>query len=372
MADNDIFFAEQSEQSSIKAKIVTSYFTAWSRVMKNNWPGYLGYIDLFCGPGEYSDHTPSAPVQIVKNVLSDANLVKRMLFVFNDKDKESIDHLKSTIESIDQDRLLNDNIQYLNEAVASGFDDRIHIPDSVPVLSFIDPFGYKGLTLDLIHKLIASNGSDCIFFFNYNRINMALSNTKFDDHLKKLFGDKRTDELKAKLASLSAIEREPIVLDGLVEALRDGNNNYVLPFKFYGKEQTRTSHFIIFVTKHPTACKIMKQIMYTNSAKDADGVATFSFEDSKNFGFSQQLSMFDNKLKDLESMLVSKYCGRRMLVSRICEDVQCDFTNFYVEQNVKAALVNLENAGKLEVDGRKVKMRAGKICMPNTATVVFK
>ena len=37
-------------------------------------------------------------------------------------------------------------------------------------------------------------------FFNYNRINMALSsNTKFDEHLRSLFGEARTAKLKHEL-----------------------------------------------------------------------------------------------------------------------------------------------------------------------------
>lgn len=371
MPENEVFFAEQSEQSSVKAKIVVDYFTAWSRVVKKHWPGDLGYIDLFCGPGEYRDHTPSAPVQIIRNVLSDEGLSKRMLFAFNDKDENNIRHLRQVVNEIDKNHQLSGRIQFLNETVESGFDNRINISNNIPVLSFVDPFGYKGLTLNLISKLIANNGSDCIFFFNYNRINMALSNTLFDDHLRKLFGDKRTDELKTRLAPLSTKDREPVVLSGLVEALHDGKNNYVLPFKFYGTEQSRTSHFIIFVTKHPTACRIMKQIMYTNSAKDADGVATFSLEDQKNFGMMKQLSMFDNKLQDLSKGLYEKYKGKKVLVGDICKDIQCDFTNFYVEQNVKDALVILENERKLEVFERKIKIRAGKVCMPNTAYVLF-
>ena len=371
MPDNQVFFAEQSEQSAVKAKIVVDYFTAWSRVVKKHWPGNLGYIDLFSGPGEYDDHTPSAPVQILNKVLADDSLSRRMLFAFNDKDEKNIIHLKKVVEELDKNQSLKNRIQFLNETVESGFESRINIANSIPVLSFVDPFGYKGLTLGLIRKLIANNGSDCIFFFNYNRINMALSNTLFDDHLRKLFGDKRTDELKKKLEPLTAKQREPVVLGGIVEALRDGRNNYVLPFKFYGTEQTRTSHFILFVTKHPTACRIMKQIMYTNSAKDADGVATFSLEDQKNFGSMQQLSMFDNKLQDLSNSLYKKHRGEKVLVADICSDIQCDFTNFFVEQNVKDALVILESEGKLEVFGRKIKTRSGKVCMPNTAIVQF-
>lgn len=34
MPDNEVFFSEQSEQSEIKVKIVSSYFSAWLGVVK--------------------------------------------------------------------------------------------------------------------------------------------------------------------------------------------------------------------------------------------------------------------------------------------------------------------------------------------------
>lgn len=79
---------------------------------------------------------------------------------------------------------------------------------------------------------------------------MALSsNTKFDDHLAGIFGTERTSLLKAQLAPLSPTQREPVVIDALIDALLEDKSNYVLPFKFYSTEMLRTSHFIVFVTK---------------------------------------------------------------------------------------------------------------------------
>ena len=374
MTSNEEFFQEQSEQSAVKAKIVSSYFSAWSRVMKNNWPGLLAYVDLFCGPGKYSNNAISAPVKIIGDTLSDPALSRRMRFIFNDMDPNNISSLKSTIEDLDIRGLLKNSIQYCNETIAQGFEQRIKIASSIPVLSFVDPFGYKGLTLGLINKLIANNGSDCIFFFNYNRINMALSNTKFDEHLVGLFGEQEMHQLKQRLFSLSAEEREPIILRGLTTALMQGKSNYVLPFKFFGAEQSRTSHFIVFVTKHPTACKIMKTIMYQNSAKDDDGVALFRLEDRRNFASKAiQLSLLEERpIITLKESLANNYSGQETVVSTICNFYDTDFSNYYVSENVKDALRMLESEGRLQViAGRKIPMRNGKICMPDKAIIRF-
>ena len=372
MPNNEVFFADQSEQSFVKARIVASYFSVWARIIQK-WNTPMAYIDLYCGPGKYGDNNLAAPLLIIKHTLDTPSLLKRMHFLFNDEDAANIDALKNTIAQIDTDGKLMKCLKYHSETVEDGFHSRLSIPSNMPVLSFVDPFGYKGLTMDLINKLISNKGSDCIFFFNYNRINMALSsNTKFDEHLKNLFGDERTLRLKEQLAYLSAKQRKPIVLNALVEALCENKSNYVLPFKFYSTEMLRTSHFIIFVTKHPTACKIMKQIMYSNSAKDADGVATFSFEDSRNFGnVCEQISFFNRPIKALEEIL-NGYNGKTVQVGQLCEMIECDFSNHFVAKNVKDVLRKLENEGKLcVVSGRKQQFRNGKLNMPDTAVVQF-
>lgn len=374
MPENSEFFVDQSEQSAVKAHIVSSYFSAWSRVIQK-WNAPMAYIDLFCGPGKYEDDKLSAPLLIIQNTLSNPMLLNKMHFIFNDKDPHNTTTLSQSILEIDTQKRLKRKVRFYNETVGQNFFKQLNIPSNMPVLSFVDPFGYKGLTMDLINKLVHNSGSDCIFFFNYNRINMALSsNTKFDDHLKSLFGDKRTIDLKLKLENMPPQQREPIVLNALIEALKENESNYVLPFKFYSTGKLRTSHFIIFVTKHKLACQIMKQIMYSNSAKDADGVATFSFKDSHNFSENfEQLSMFNRPIQALKEDIVTKYSGKRVCVEEICNSVDYDFTSHFIARNVKDVLGRLELEGKIEViDGRKQKMRNGKPTMPNKALIQFK
>lgn len=374
MPSNSVFFTDQTEQSATKAKIVSSYFSAWARIIQK-WNVPMGYIDLFCGPGKYGDNSLSAPLLIMQSTLQSPNLMQNMSFIFNDNDVNNTRALKQSIDLMDKERKLSGRVKFYNETVERGFHNRLHIPNSMPVLSFVDPFGYKGLTMNLIDYLISNPGSDCIFFFNYNRINMALSsNTKFDDHLQRLFGEGRTVSLKKRLKTLPPDQREPIVLNSLIEALREKKSNYILPFKFYSAEMVRTSHFIVFVTKHPIACRIMKQIMYSNSAKDSDGVATFSFKDSRNFGNKlEQLSLFDRPIQALRDDIVEKYCGKTVAVCKICDDVECDFTSHFISKNVKDVLRTLEEEQKIEViSGRKQKKRNGVLNMPDKALIRFK
>ena len=369
MPMNPQFFSEQSEQSRIKAHIVASYFSAWAGVIQK-WDSNMGYIDLFCGPGKYGDNNPSAPLLIIDKVLSSTVLTRKMLLLFNDQDPNNIATLRREIDMLDSEGLLKEKIAYYNKTIDRDTYRQLSI-SRLPVLSFVDPFGYKGLTLQLIDKLISNNGSDCIFFFNYNRVNMALNNHLFDDHLMGIFGEQRTYEIKKQLTGLAPAQREPIILDALTEALKENKSNYVLPFKFYSTEMLRTSHYIIFVTKHPIACKIMKQIMYANSAKDADGIADFSYKDSHNFSSkAEQLTIWGTPMDGLIRAIYSMGQGTTICVGDLCNRYDTDFTTHYVGKNVKDALKRMELAGQIEVmDGRKYKYRLGELTMPEKAII---
>ncbi len=72
---SDGFFQEQREQSLIKARIVTSCFSTWAKVIlatqKKN-PQHsqkMAYIDLFAGPGRYDDQSISTPLMVLKQSL---------------------------------------------------------------------------------------------------------------------------------------------------------------------------------------------------------------------------------------------------------------------------------------------------------------
>ena len=100
MPSNSAFFEVQTEQSAVKAHIVSSYFSAWSRVIQK-WDGPMAYFDLFCGPGKYENSNPSAPLLIIQSTLANPLLCNKMFFVFNDNDPSNISKLKQSISEID-------------------------------------------------------------------------------------------------------------------------------------------------------------------------------------------------------------------------------------------------------------------------------
>src|ERR1700689_5450320 len=111
----------------------------------------------------------------------------------------------------------------------------------VPTLFFVDPWGYKGLSLQLVNSVLKDWGCDCVFFFNYNRISMGLSNPAVEEHMNALFGKTRADELRSLLEGLSPNDREFLIVEELCKAMGGGESRFVLPFRFLNNTGTRTS-----------------------------------------------------------------------------------------------------------------------------------
>ncbi|MEQ9414065.1 MAG: three-Cys-motif partner protein TcmP, partial [Cyclobacteriaceae bacterium] len=250
------FFDEQTEQSLIKTKIVATYFEQWAKVIT----GYqrsrktqtkIGYIDLFAGPGRYKDGTTSTPLLILNNAVNNSLFRDSLVTTFNDADEENSSSLKQEIEAING----IDKLKYPPNIMCGEVGDEIveafEELDLCPTLMFVDPWGYKGLSLRLINSVLKDWACECIFFFNYNRINMGASNDYVKKHIDALFSEERAEKLRPKLQGQSPDVRELIIVEELTQALKDMGGQYVLPFRFRNSKGSRTSHHLFFVSKHP-------------------------------------------------------------------------------------------------------------------------
>ena len=79
----------------------------------------------------------------------------------------------------------------------------------IPSLVFLDPWGYKGLSLDLVDGTTKDWGCDTILFFNYNRVNMGLNNPAVVERMTAIFGAERFRVLRQKVTRLASLKREP-------------------------------------------------------------------------------------------------------------------------------------------------------------------
>jgi hypothetical protein len=267
--------------------------------------------------------------------------------MFNDKNRQYAENLQSAINAIpDIDRLAHKPI-VTSTIVGQEVVAMLRTTNLVPSLFFIDPWGYKGLTLELIGSAIRNWGCDCIFFFNYNRINMGLNNRFVVEHMNNLFGEERAEQLRELVKGMSPDERQATIVSEVQEALKAVGGKYVLPFEFQSNHGERTSHYIIFVTKSVRGYDIMKDIMFGLSS-DGEEVRNFTYAPGK----ATQLRLsFDpaspHSILALKQLLLRECAGQAMSVREVYDRHNIDTP--YVLRHFKEALKALEAEERVTV-----------------------
>jgi len=353
--NTDDFFEESTEQSRIKAAIVRDYFGAWAQIILKKQPGLIAYADLFAGPGRYKDGTKSTPLLVLERAIADPEMRERLVTIFNDADPENVRLLRAEIVALPEIEKLKHQPTVDVGEVGDETVQAFQKIDLVPTFLFADPWGYKGLSLSLIGSILRNWGCDCVFFFNYNRINPGLGNEAVKEHMDALFGLDRAKRLREELAGLPSWEREPAIIEALCEALGELGARYVLPFCFKDDRGARTSHHLVFVSKNPVGYGIMKDIMAKASSEQHQGVASFGYCPASTI--HPRLFELNRPLDDLEEMLLRDFAGQTLTTQRIY-----DLHNVgrpYTMKNYKAVLLKMEEGGLIQAEPPAVKRRKG-------------
>jgi three-Cys-motif partner protein len=367
------FFQVSKEQSIIKAEIVSKYFWAWAKVMLSNLKKYGGdriaYIDLFAGPGRYGDDTVSTPLMILETAINDPEMCEHLVTLFNDGDSEHSQALEAAITSLPGIESLKYPPRVYNQEIGTQIVDMFEQMELVPTLFFVDPWGYKGLSLRLINSVLKNWGCDCVFFFNYNRINMGLQNELVCEHMNALFGPKRADELRERLADMPPLERELTIVEEIAQALKAMGGTFVLPFRFRNEQGTRTSHHLVFVSKEFLGYEIMKGIMAGVSSSTEQGVPSFEFSPAS----ERQPLLFEysRPMDDLLTMLPVEFAGQRLRMEDIYKKHSVDRP--FLKSHYKEALSQLETEGKIIADppAENRPKRKGKVTFADRVRVTF-
>ena len=362
------FFEEPKEQSLVKATIVQKYFWAWAKVIAptaKKKGGKLAYIDLFAGPGRYVDGAKSTPLIILEHAIRDPDMQQMLVSIFNDRDAHNSRSLGKAIEQLPGIERLRHKPQVLNQTVGSDVVQVFESIKLIPTLFFVDPWGYKGLSLRLINSVLRNWGCDCIIFFNYNRINMGVGNEAVDDHMRALFDEERIQVLRHQLQGRSSHERELIIVEAMCQALKDMGGTYRLPFRFRHPTNRRTSHHLIFVSKHRLGYQIMKDIMAAESSSCDQGVPSFEYSRAS----KEQPLLFSlaQPLDRLEEALLREFAGRELTRDQLFNEHHIDTP--YIKQNYDCVLRRLEDHGQIRIRYKGKGARRKHTYGPNTILV---
>ena len=242
---DQFFTTPQRAATAIKTKIVVEYFVNWARimasVMKNEANPRLRYVDLFAGPG-LIDGVKSTPLLIVEHIISKAELCEWLGCLFNDERRDYIETLRQNLEALAGYEKIKRKPRLRAGPVDAELVAMFAKSNSVPSFSFIDPFGYSGLSLRLVEALVRGFGSDLVLFFSFDSINRALSNPKVKDQVGALFGEKRADRLRQAVRDMGSEEREELLIEAFIEAVTE-DLGYDTSSRTCSRKKTRIARY---------------------------------------------------------------------------------------------------------------------------------
>jgi three-Cys-motif partner protein len=327
------FFRRPTGASRRKLQIVGGYFDAYMNVLARDRE--VGYADLFAGPGRYENGERSVPLVICEKVVANERLRNLVRLWFNEGDADCAAQLERNIETVDGIATLRHAPRVTKLVISKALAPRME-KLSIPTFIFADPCGYKGLSLRLIAATLKGFGNDCLFFFNYNRVNMKLGYPVMDESIDEFFEPDRAAALRAEVGALKAAAREKRVLGAIQEALQLAGA-MPLTFAFRTREGGGTSHHLVFASKSRKGVTIMKRLMNQASSEIIDGVGSFDF-DPRDEGAS---GLLFSGLDEVRQRLLSAFvAGRTATFDEIIEE-ETALTHF-TETNYRDALLELE------------------------------
>ena len=114
-------------------------------------------MDLFAGPGKYEDGTESTPLLILRKAIENPEICERLVVIFIDKDKEAVETLSRHVKELPGINTLQHKPQIIHKPVADIV-PQFESMNLIPTLFFVDPWGYKELSLELINTVIENFG----------------------------------------------------------------------------------------------------------------------------------------------------------------------------------------------------------------------
>lgn len=364
------FGSSPTPASRLKTKILVDTFIGWASVMLNGNPVALWYIDLYCGRGTYKkDGSWATPLQLFDKITRHPRLPAILKMLFNDSREASVFELRDALMAHPHYKAMRYpplfNVGEVNEDLVS--DLRTRRP-STPTFAFIDPFGYKGLTQNLIHTILRDYGCDVMFFFSYHVIKRVLRNpnNKLRGHVEALLGRDRVATLRDTMAAgLAEPDLELAILDALADSMRAIDGQTVLTFPFR-RWTGHASHHLAFVSKDPRGFKVAKEAMARNSSWWYDeNIPSLEYIRP---GFENVLLHVDPPtIAKLMRLLVDRCGAQTLSVEDAYTSVLYDTP--YYKPNVREALMRLvrDHSAAIYSGGRPSSLRGTKL--PKDATV---
>jgi len=356
---------EIEPHTEAKHAILRKYLDAWLPII-TRWNGRVLYIDGFAGPGEYVGGKDGSPIIAIKAVLEHhANISSEIIMKFIESDQNRCDFLKNKINNIQ----IPTNIKV--ECICKRFDEVLsqifNFLDEqkarlAPPFVFIDPFGFTGIPLNLIKRIMENGKCEILITFMYEEINRFAGDDRLANSLNETFGtdtwrqvDNERDPQK-RASFLHNIYKDQLVHEAGIK--------FVQSFKMINKAN-KIDYFIFFGTNNTVGLKKMKEAMW-----NVDESGAFHFSDATYNPMQSILFETMPNFSDLKKIILEHFSGRVISVQEL-ENFIITQTPYRETHYKRQILAPMEKAEPPEIEVTSLAPHRRKGTYPNDCIVKF-
>lgn len=349
--------------TNAKHEILRRYLQAWFPIL-DKYYDRLVYLDGFAGPGEYEGGEPGSPLIVLDLALHHTHtLTGESVFIFVELKEDRYQHLEEIINRIRQQLPPNFKVYVENNefsvVLAEALDDLDQKGLRIaPTFAFIDPFGFSGVPMSLIHRLLQRDRTEAFILFPIDSVNRFVLHPEEEirRHMATLFGTEEVFDAVAQPDRRRALRK--LYQDKLSEAAK-----FVRFFTMRDKTD-KPIYDLFFASNNRLGHVKMKEAMWL-----VDEAGTFTFSDATD-PLQSVLFTADPSPRLAQEIIQGGAERKNIEVSRITSWVE--ESTPYLRKHMIAALKLAEQKGKIHVHPVKAtgkKRRKGTF--PDDAIIDF-
>lgn len=343
LRDDDPRKWDYTDHAGVKHAIQRRYLGAWLAILGSISP--LVLFDGFAGRGKYNGGEPGSPLVFWRRAVEavDRGRPRRVEIHCVEKAEVNFRELSSTIAGLQHPgvTVTAERGEFADRALARAAALR-RLPLIPPVFWTADPYGFRGVPLDVVRELMSLPRSEMMITFMVRDIRRFIGERNHEAPLTELFGG----ESWRNCLELEGEEtREEKLLLTYSDLIRDGIARFATPFRVFEDDRRQTLYYLIHLTNEPLGMRKMKEAMVHHSpdmtfwpvtVRDPDQIA-LDVEESSPY-------------KTLQRHLLDTYAGRMLSFEDLLNE---DYPlGAWVESHYRAAVANLEKTGRAEIDRR--------------------
>jgi len=330
-----------------KHEILRRYLGAWFPIL-SKWSGRIIYLDGFAGPGVYAGGEIGSPVIALETAANHVLLprFKEIKFIFIEKDKARAQKLVDVLKQRFPTLPANINYSVYDAEFAPTFGEGLNELEKqganlAPTFAFLDPFGFSGLPMKLIGRMLNCDKCEVLITF------MSGFVRRFNDELREEALNElyATDEWK-KIHEIDAPEeREKFLLQLYESQLKKlGGVEYVRSFGMIGPN-SQMIYYLVFATKHLKGLEVMKDAMWK-----VDRTGSFKFSDITGFNQSFLIDYANEPtwVPNAANAVYLKFKGKTVLDSEVYQFIiaETPFPKrkaplYYLEKSSPPKIINV-------------------------------